>query len=381
MNPTIIVNVLVGIGAFAGRAIGGAGGFLVGCPLGLGVALIITEQMAGRRDLSGFWLRNRGAFLNMGCAAICALVGEYIAGNTLGFFIGLFVGIYAGEWLAGQMGWAGERLESELNFRAAFVQVLVSAATVDGPMTEKKQQIIRRVGRDVLSPLGYGDESDVASLVDGVQQESIPVANAAQFAAACPPELQQALFYNVLSILYCEGSLSTTRRQWLEVLTSGIADKSLFAFFERMDLGGPEQRRQWLAELDLNDNATDEDIRKAYRRRAQEYHPDRHQGLPDHIRRLAEAKMAAVSEAYRNLTDGNHAGPGRLYLRSGDGATSFCREMQEVVTCACWLCGQKNRIASAAPTDSARCGQCHSLLGLPFDLAQGVESAQATQQA
>lgn len=377
----MLVTVLVAIGAVLGRTIGGAGGFLIGCPLGLGVALIINEQIAGRQDVSGFWLRNRGAFLSMISAALCALVGEHITGGIWGFLGGLVAGSAAGGWLAGEIGWAGERLESELSFRAAFIQVLASAALIDGALTEKKRLIIEKVAREVLAPLGYGDSHDIAPLIDAAQREPASVSEAAEFAAACPPELQQALFYNVLSILYAEGSLSSTRRQWLEAFGSNITDTSLLLFFERIDLSGPEQRLQSLNELGLNETASEEEIHSAYRRRALEYHPDRHQGLPEHIRRLAEVKMAAISEAYRNLLNGSGTTPTRLYLRSADGTQSFCRERQDVVTCACWICGQKNRLRSETPTDSARCGQCHALLGVSFNPIEGMHSSESSAAA
>jgi curved DNA-binding protein CbpA len=57
--------------------------------------------------------------------------------------------------------------------------------------------------------------------------------------------------------------------------------------------------------LDLTMKATPDEIRKAYRKRASECHPDKVSNLDVEIRDLAEAKMMKINEAYNVL--GNEA--------------------------------------------------------------------------
>jgi hypothetical protein len=42
-------------------------------------------------------------------------------------------------------------------------------------------------------------------------------------------------------------------------------------------------------------------IKAAWRKACQEYHPDKHQGLPERLRRAAELEMKRINEAYRLL--------------------------------------------------------------------------------
>lgn len=53
--------------------------------------------------------------------------------------------------------------------------------------------------------------------------------------------------------------------------------------------------------LGLDNEATNEDIKKAYRRLAKEYHPDKLVGVNDTIKKIAEEKFREITEAYEKL--------------------------------------------------------------------------------
>jgi DnaJ like chaperone protein len=53
--------------------------------------------------------------------------------------------------------------------------------------------------------------------------------------------------------------------------------------------------------LDVSRDATQEEIRRAYRQLAQQYHPDKVAHLGQEFRELADAKFKSIQQAYRQL--------------------------------------------------------------------------------
>ena len=64
---------------------------------------------------------------------------------------------------------------------------------------------------------------------------------------------------------------------------------------------GSSNSEKWYKILGLTKNAADADVKKAYRKMAVKYHPDKLIGVSEDIKNLAEEKFMAVKEAYDKI--------------------------------------------------------------------------------
>tara|TARA_B110000495_G_scaffold187125_1_gene186258 strand:- start:228 stop:932 length:705 start_codon:yes stop_codon:yes gene_type:complete len=64
---------------------------------------------------------------------------------------------------------------------------------------------------------------------------------------------------------------------------------------------GSSNSKNWYKILGLTKDATDVDVKKAYRKMAVKYHPDKLIGVSEDIKNLAEEKFLAVKEAYEQI--------------------------------------------------------------------------------
>lgn len=68
---------------------------------------------------------------------------------------------------------------------------------------------------------------------------------------------------------------------------------------------GVERENRYLRILGLRGKATSEQIKKAYRKRIAEYHPDKVQRMAPEIRELAQQRTAELTEAYTYFKEKN----------------------------------------------------------------------------
>lgn len=115
------------------------------------------------------------------------------------------------------------------------------------------------------------------------------------------------------------GAKKQTNRRTYYYRYNGQNAQDFNDFFRNAGFGGQSQGRQsygsyggnpyfedksrYYSVLGIEQNATQEEIKKAYRNKAREYHPDKHAQSSEMEKKEAEKKFKEVNEAYEKLKD------------------------------------------------------------------------------
>ena len=62
-----------------------------------------------------------------------------------------------------------------------------------------------------------------------------------------------------------------------------------------------EEKDKWYKILEIEEGATNEEVKKAYRKMAMKYHPDKLQHLDEELRKGGKEKFQKVQEAYEAI--------------------------------------------------------------------------------
>lgn len=232
-----------------------------------------------------------------------------------------------GKWIAGALGWAMfgpiggilgyffaanmERLaETSVGYgdeqnwnqgqRNSFLMSLLvlSAAVIkaDGKVTSQE---ISKLREFFAANFGAQAADEAESVVRELVQKEFNLYEVCGQIRSCMDYSQRLqLFYYLVSLGACDG-LHQREIDVLETIATYIglpkteAD-SIFAQFR------PSNDSNYRI-LGITPDATDEEVKKAYRKMAVQYHPDKVATLGEDVQKAAEEKFKAVSQAYESI--------------------------------------------------------------------------------
>lgn len=207
--------------------------------------------------------------------------------------------------------------DNRAHFLRLLMPLLAKIAKADGRVSEREIDRVEAIFRSLsLSP----EERRYAAEVFSQSKDTPEQFDAAAHAFAMGVrafELRLVTFQYLVLVACADGSVSPAERDMLARAAAifGIPPQlaaRLFAEAAGTRGGGSgagprtqsaPSRAQDLALLGLPATATDDDIKRAYRRKVKELHPDRlqAQGLPEAMLRQASERMAAINAAYARL--------------------------------------------------------------------------------
>lgn len=185
----------------------------------------------------------------------------------------------------------------EARFWRPLIGLYMRVAHADGRLVREEVRAVRRIVED-----GLGLASDQRDKLRHLMKEApldldeLLMGLVARNLVFDPADVLGAM----IEVAKSDGRIDATEIAVIREVALALGmSEAVFAATELVD--SDAERSRHLQALGLKRGASKVEIRKAYRSRVRDYHPDRVAGLPDEFQALAHDKMVALRGAYDAL--------------------------------------------------------------------------------
>lgn len=197
-----------------------------------------------------------------------------------------------------------DRGTAQSAFMVALIGLAARVAKADGRVSEQEIEAFDRFLRDEAG-MPASERQLAARIFNRARDDTTPTsAYTAQIRALLGhrPDRLRDLVALLLRVGLADGRLEAGEERLIRQINAelGLSARDFenaLALFKRDDIGAA------YAVLEVDRGATNEEIKKSYRRLAKEYHPDvlQSRGLPEDFLKFANEKLQAINAAYARV--------------------------------------------------------------------------------
>ena len=194
---------------------------------------------------------------------------------------------------------SGRRTASASDIRVSLLVLIACVMKADGH--------VRKVELDVVKQFlvrNYGEQGALAALqmLKHILSQTFDTHEVcSQIAANVNYSTRLELVHFLLELANSDGDIATAEKQVIDQIAYSLrlsdADyQSLVALYQKA------QDPNWAYQaLEISPECTDEEVKKAYRRMAMKYHPDKVASAGEEMRQKATEKFRGINEAYESI--------------------------------------------------------------------------------
>ncbi len=182
------------------------------------------------------------------------------------------------------------------SFLISLLVLSTAVMKADGKVLKSELNYIKEF---IRSNFGDNAVNDCLQIIRKLLQQSIDVPQAcAQIKLNMISSQRLQLFHYLLGIAQADGQVSPEESSLLFTIgrNLGLSEKDI-----RSIMGMFEPEKDPYKILEIDKTATDEEVRKAYRRMAVKFHPDKVENLGADVKKAAEEKFKSVQAAYEQI--------------------------------------------------------------------------------
>lgn len=235
-------------------------------------------------------------------------------GKWIGAGIGFATGGIIGALIGGAIGSLFDNIEvtqvnsatedyyrvqraSQSDFYSSLLVLIAAVMKADGVVKKAELDYVKRY---LLSAFGEAKATQMLHALRDIIQKDIPVQ---QVCMEIKKNMQYASRLELLHLLYqiaqSDGNINKSELSLIEQIANFLGISSADAqsikstFYDDLDSA--------YKILEISPSATDEEVKKAYKKMAVKYHPDKVSHLGEDVQKSATEKFKKVNEAYERI--------------------------------------------------------------------------------
>lgn len=217
-------------------------------------------------------------------------------GALLGFFVGSVIDSSAGVEIR-SMPNANTTRTGRADFLYSLVILATALMQADGKITRNELDYVRRFFRENF---GVAGENEALSLIKDLREKTIQVDQIClQIRNNMDSASRLQLLYFLFGLAKSDGQVCEQEIRLLDRMADllGVHQAS-YSSIKAMYYDDLESAYRVLG---ITNTATDEEVKKAYRKMAREHHPDKVGYMGEDIQKAAEKKFMAINSAYEKI--------------------------------------------------------------------------------
>lgn len=233
-------------------------------------------------------------------------------GFALGGPIGALIGLVIGSALGGdsskmlnqgqsQPTYNRKRRSSEGDFKVSLLVLMACVMKADGKVMKSELDVVKH-----FLLVNFGEEGALEALQilkKLLDQPINDVEVAQQIGMYMNYSTKLELVHLMFEIAKADGDVAQAELSVIQRIASNMGISSAdfesvkSPYFKHVDY-------DWMYKtLEIDSSATDEDVKKAYRRMAMKYHPDKVVGAGEEAKKTATEKFRTINEAYEAIKE------------------------------------------------------------------------------
>ncbi len=222
----------------------------------------------------------------------------WVMGGPIGGLLGFLVGsLVDSTTIETHTSYEGRRSTTPGAFGVSLLVLIAAVMKADGKVVKSeleyvKQYLIRQFGQDAAA--------EASIMLRDILKQNIPLQDVChQIAGNMDYSSRLQLMHLLFAVSIADSSVNQSEQSVIEKIAeyTGISDSDYISI---RNMFIPETDSAYKI-LEIERSASDEAVKKAYRRMAMKYHPDKVSHLGDDYRKSADEKFRKVNEAYEKI--------------------------------------------------------------------------------